>query len=38
LKDELWGWLAIAFIGGLILNVFMILIYIPAILYLVEKK
>mgnify|MGYP002335717720 CR=1 FL=1 len=38
LKDELWGGLAIAFIGGLILNVFMILIYIPAILYLVEKK
>jgi HAE1 family hydrophobic/amphiphilic exporter-1 len=38
LKDELWWGLAIAFIWWLILNVFMILIYIPAILYLVEKK
>ena len=38
LKDELWGWLAIAFIGWLILNVFMILVYIPALLYVVEKK
>lgn len=38
LKDELWWGLAISFIGWLILNVFTILIYIPAILYLVEKK
>lgn len=38
LKDELWWGLAIAFIGWLILNVFMILVYIPALLYVVEKK
>lgn len=38
LKDELWGGLAIAFIGWLILNVFMILVYIPALLYVVEKQ
>lgn len=38
LKDELWWGLAISFIGWLILNVFMILIYIPALLYLVDWK
>ncbi|PID87510.1 hypothetical protein CSB07_00900 [Candidatus Gracilibacteria bacterium] len=38
LKDELWGSLAIAFIGGLVLNVFMILIYLPALLFITTKN
>lgn len=38
LKDELWWGLAVAFTGWLILNVFIILVYTPAILFLVEKK
>lgn len=37
LKDELWWWLAIAFIWWLVLNVFIVMIYIPALLYTVEK-
>jgi len=32
IKDELWGSLAIAFIGGLLLGTFIILVYIPAML------
>lgn len=38
LKDELWWWLAIAFIGWLIINVLIVLFYLPALLYLTEKK
>ncbi len=32
IKDELWGSLAVAFIGGLLLGTFIILVYIPAML------
>ncbi|MFK7780321.1 MAG: efflux RND transporter permease subunit [Candidatus Gracilibacteria bacterium] len=32
IKDDLWGSLAVAFIGGLLLGTFIILVYIPAML------
>jgi multidrug efflux pump subunit AcrB len=32
LKDELWGSLAVAFIWGLLLGTFIILVYIPAMI------
>ncbi|PZM86569.1 hypothetical protein DLH72_00675 [Candidatus Gracilibacteria bacterium] len=38
LKDELWGSLAIAFIGGLILNIFIVLIYLPSFYFLISKQ
>lgn len=38
LKDELWWWLAIAFIWWLIINVLIVMIYIPSLLYTIEKK
>ncbi len=38
LKDALWWSLAIAFIGWLLLNIFMVIVYLPSILYLTEKK
>ncbi|RKW24756.1 efflux RND transporter permease subunit [Candidatus Gracilibacteria bacterium] len=38
LKDELWGSLAIAFIGGLTINVLIVLVYLPCFYLLITKE
>lgn len=38
IKDALWGSLAIAFIGGLLLNIVMVVLYLPAVIYVMEAK
>jgi multidrug efflux pump subunit AcrB len=37
MKDEMFGWLALAFIGGLIVSFFINLLYIPSLMRLVSR-
>ena len=38
LKDEMWAWLALAFMWGLLFSTVMVLIYIPSVIRVLNKK